>query len=116
MICIGLLLFLTYIKAIVTNIGSNIRLFTDATSLYIVVDDPITAANCLNTNVDKSSRWAATWLVSFNPAKTESLLISLKLNRPQHPSLSMQNHHIIEADSLNTLISISEMIVSGINT
>ena len=96
---LGPLLFLIYINDIVTDIGSNIRLFADDTSLYIIVDDPITAANCINTDLDKISRWAATWLVSFNPAKTESLLISRKLNRPQHPSLSMQNHQIIEVDS-----------------
>ena len=95
---LGPLLFLLYINDIVTDIGSNIRLFADDTSLFIVVDDPSDAANCLNTDLDKISRWAATWLVSFNPAKTESLLISRKLNRPQHPALSMQNHQIIEVD------------------
>ena len=88
-----------HLNDIVNDIGSNIRLFADDTSLYIVVDDPITAANCLNTDLEKISRWAATWLVSFNPAKTESLLISRKLNRPQHPALSMQNHQINEVDS-----------------
>ena len=95
---LGPLLFLLYINDIVTDIGSNIRLFADDTSLYTVVDDPSDAANCLNTDLDKISRWAATWLVSFNSAKTESLLISRKLNRPQHPALSMQNHQIIEVD------------------
>ncbi|MCG7868583.1 MAG: endonuclease/exonuclease/phosphatase family protein [Candidatus Thiodiazotropha taylori] len=95
---LGPLLFLLYINDIVTDIGSNIRLFADDTSLYIVVDDPTNAANCLNTDLDKISRWAATWLVSFNPTKTESLLISRKLNRPHHPALSMQNHQIIEVD------------------
>ncbi|MCG7870185.1 MAG: hypothetical protein JAY74_27935 [Candidatus Thiodiazotropha taylori] len=96
---LGPLLFLLYINDIVNDIGSNIRLFADDTSLYIVVDDPITTANCLNTDLDKISRWAATWLVSFNPTKTESLLISRKLNRPHHPALSMQNHQITEVDS-----------------
>ena len=63
---LGPLLFLLYINDIVTDIGSNIRLFADDTSLYIV-DDPSDAANCLNTDLDKISRWAATWLVSFSP-------------------------------------------------
>ena len=61
---LGPLLFLLYIHDIVIDIGSNIRLFADDTSLYIVVNDPITAANCLNTDLDKISLWATTWLVS----------------------------------------------------
>ena len=89
---LGSLLFLLYINGIATDICSNIRLFADDTSLYTVVDDPSDAANCLNTDLDKISQWA------FNPAKAESLLISRKLNRPQHPALSMQNHQIIEVD------------------
>ena len=69
---IGPLLFL--INDIVHDIGSNIRLFADDTSLFIIVDNPLTAARNLNTDLEKISRWAATWLVSFNPTKTESLL------------------------------------------
>ena len=84
---LGPLLFLLYINDIVTDTCSNTRLFADDTSLYIVVDDPSDAANCLNTDLDKISPWAATWLVSFSPAKKESLLISSKLHRPQHPAL-----------------------------
>ena len=43
--------------------------------------------------------WAKTWLVSFNPKKTESLLISRKLNKPVHPPLLMDNQVITEVDS-----------------
>ena len=71
---LGPLLFLLYINDIVTDIGSHIRLFADDTSLFIIVDNPITAANCLNTDLNKISRWAATWLVTFNPTKTEAIL------------------------------------------
>ena len=39
----GPLLFLLYINAIVEDINS-IRLFAEDTSLYIIVDDPIQAA------------------------------------------------------------------------
>ena len=72
---LGPLLFLLYINDIVNDIGSNIRLFADDTSLFIIVEDPLTAACSLNTDLDRISQWAATWLVSFKPAKTESLLI-----------------------------------------
>ena len=53
---VGPLLFSLYINGIVINIVSNIRLFADDTSIYVIVDDSITAANCLNTDFDKISR------------------------------------------------------------
>ena len=83
-----------YINDIVNDIGSNIRLFADDTSLFIIVEDPLAAAGSLNTDLDRISQWAATWLVSFNPAKTESLFISRKVNRPYHPPLFMQEYQI----------------------
>ena len=71
----GLLLFLLYINDIVKDNGSNIRLFADDTSLYIVVEDPTLALELLNSDLEKVARWSKQWLVSFNPFKTESLLI-----------------------------------------
>ena len=53
---LGPLLFLLYINDIVKNIGSNIRLFADDTSLFIIVDNPTTAALCLNSDLKKLSR------------------------------------------------------------
>ena len=58
---LGPLLFLIYINDIVHDIGSNIRLFADDTSLFIIVDNPLIAATNLNTDLEKISRWAATW-------------------------------------------------------
>ena len=95
---LGPLLFLLYINDIVIDIGSNIRLFADDTSLYIIVEDPVVAANCLNSDLNKITQWAATWLVSFNPTKTESIIKSRKSNRHRHPLIYMQNHQIIEVD------------------
>ena len=92
------LLFLLYINDIVTDISSNIRLFADDTSLYIIVDNPTTAADCLSMDLNKISRWAATWLVKLKPTKTEALLFSRKLNRPQHPPFLMQNHQMSEVE------------------
>ena len=39
---IGPLLFLLYSNDIVNDIGSNVRLFADDTSLFIIIDDPVT--------------------------------------------------------------------------
>ena len=95
---LGPLLFLVYINDFVIDIGSNIRLFADDTSLYIIVDDPVTAAGCLNTDLQRISRWASLWLVSFNPTKTEAFLASSTLNR-NHPPIYMQNQQITEVES-----------------
>ena len=45
---LGPRLFLLYISDIVEDINSSIRLFADDTSLYIIVDDAIQAAETLN--------------------------------------------------------------------
>ena len=84
-----------YINDIVRDVGSNIRLFADDTSLFTIVDNPVTAADSLNIDLNKISKRAATWLVSFNPAITEILLFSSKLHRRQHPPLSLfLNKHL----------------------
>ena len=51
---LGPLLFLLYINDIVEDIGSSIRLFADDTSLYIIVDNPLQAAEQLNSDLQKS--------------------------------------------------------------
>ena len=93
------LLFLIYINDIVTDIGSNIPLFADDTSLYIIVTDPDTSADLLSLDLMKISDWANKWLVIFQPPKTDSLVISRKINKPAHPPLFMQNQEIKEVDS-----------------
>ena len=93
---LGPLLFLVYINDIVDEINSNIRLFADDTSLYIIVENPIEAAIQLNADLEKVHQWASKWLVTFNPTKTESLLFTRKHNRPYHPPVTMNNNVITE--------------------
>ena len=45
------LLFLLYINDIVEDIHSSVRLFSDDTSLYIIVDNPFQAAEKLNSDL-----------------------------------------------------------------
>ena len=90
-------LSLYVINNIVNGIDSNIRLFADDTCLFIIIDNAPYAAACLN--FDKITRWAATWLVTFNPSKTEAILLSRKLNTLQHPPLYMENVQIQEVKS-----------------
>ena len=96
---LGPLLFLPYINDIVNDIGSNIRLFADDTNLFLVVENPDTAAETFNSDLEKITQLANTWLVKFIPAKTESLFIGKKVIKPVHTPLYMQNHEIKEVEN-----------------
>ena len=56
---IGPLLFLVHINDIVDEINSNIRLFADDTSPYMIVENPIEAAIQLNADLEKVHQWAS---------------------------------------------------------
>ena len=93
------LLFLIYINDIVEDIHSCIRLFADDTTLYIIVDNPIQAAETLNTDLAKIHAWASKWLVTFNSSKPESIILSRKIIKPLHPLLIMDQQIINEVTS-----------------
>ena len=86
---LGPLLFILFINDIVTDIKAEIKLFADDTSLFLVVDNPINAAEILNDDLHKIHKWSEQWLVKFNPQKTETLVISRKNIKPIHPTLYM---------------------------
>ena len=72
------LLFLIYINDIVNELWASVRLFADDTSLYIAVENPNTAAATLNNDFNFINNWATDWLVDFNAAKTQSMILTLK--------------------------------------
>ena len=47
------------------------------------------AADLMDTDLDKIHTWADTWLVKFNPHKTEELIIS----RKKYTKTSSGSHH-----------------------
>ena len=79
--------FLMFINDSVNEIGSCIRLFSDDTSLFIIVDDHVSPPEHLNADLIKILQWAETWLVTLNPNKAES---SHKISKPIYPSLYMR--------------------------
>ena len=95
---LGPLLFLIFINDITSEINSSIRLFADDTSLYVIVQNPQVATSNLLTDIVKISDWADTWLVNFNPSKSETLLFSRKLNRNAHDPLYMRTQPIKEVN------------------
>ena len=96
---LGPLLFLVYMKDIVEDIHSTIRLFVDDTSLYIIMEDPLRAADQLNSDLAKIHLWATKWLVSFNPSKSKSIIFSRKQIKPFHPPIEMNQQQISEVNS-----------------
>ena len=96
---LGPLLFLIYINDIIDAIHSHIRLFAGDTSLYLIVDEPCVAATQLNSDLAKNHVWAEKWLVKFNPAKSEAIVISRKTNKSYHPPLKMNDQPIKEVTS-----------------
>ena len=62
-----------------------------------IVEDPEIAADLMNSDLDKIHQWAKSWLVNFNPNKTEQLIISRKAVPPVHPQLEMNNVEIQKA-------------------
>ena len=88
-----------FINDIVKEIHSNIRLFADDTSLYIIVDFPDSAAQILILDLERLYNWAVQWLVKFNPIKTESLLFTRRVNLRDHPTLFFNDVPIQEVVS-----------------
>lgn len=68
----------------------GIRSFRSRT-LFIRVDDPRAATDILNTDLQEVESWSQQWLISFNPAKSTSMIISKKRNSLQYPDLVFIN-------------------------
>jgi hypothetical protein len=71
-----------------------VRLFADDTSIFLIVDNAIESADILNRDLNTITSSSNKWLVSFNPQKTETMVISQKVNKPHHPSLIMNNQQL----------------------
>ena len=95
---LGPLLFLLFINDIVNDIGANIMLFADDTSLFIIVENPVIAAVCLNSDLNVISQLAASCLVLFNPTKSESLIFSRYIEQTC-PSLFMNDQQLVEVET-----------------
>ena len=81
--------------------GSNDKLFADDTSLFIIADYPVIAADCINNDLGRLTQWAATWLVSFNHTKKKNRIRVnfAQIKQKQHPPLFKLNQQIIEVDA-----------------
>ena len=86
---LGPLLFLVYINDLVNVINNcEIRIFADDTCLHIIVDNELSAAKNINDDLIAIENWANQWLVDFSAPKTETMTISRKTKKRNHPPLS----------------------------
>jgi len=94
---LGPLLFLLYINDITDNVSTNIKLFADDTSLYVIIDEnPAHAAQVLTNDLSNIGEWAGIWDIKFNPTKTKSVIFSRKHNK-HHPPITFQNSQITDS-------------------
>ena len=95
---LGPLLFLIYINDICEVVQSNIRLYADDSILFSIGTNHQQINDSLTSDLDSITRWAQTWCITFNPNKTESLVLSRKL-KTNVPRLYMNQTPILEVKS-----------------
>ena len=76
---LGPLLFLLYINDIADEIQGLTRLFADDTSVGNTSSNTLSIVTKTNLDLSKIRNWAKTWLVKFNPNKTDIVIFT---NRP----------------------------------
>jgi hypothetical protein len=55
-----------------------VRLFADDTSIGHTALDEFTLKNMINIDLNNIKRWGDTWLVKFNPNKTEIMIFNIR--------------------------------------
>ena len=99
---LGPLLFLVYVNDLEQDIISSIRFFADDTSIFSVVNDPVTTAENLNHDLHMISKWANQWKMCFNPDPTkpaEEVIFSNKRIKTNHPPLFFDNNLVKQVES-----------------
>jgi hypothetical protein len=94
---LGPLLFLIYINDLTAVTRSNMKLFADDTSLYVEFDNPQTASDIINEDLEKVQSWADQWLVKFSPSKTNLMTCSYK--KKDYPPIKFNNKTLTSVDS-----------------
>ena len=76
---LGPLPFLVYVNDISESLLSLTRLYADDSSLFYSAARIIDIDGIVNHDLHILVRWAAQWLINFNPLKTEVILFTLRL-------------------------------------
>ena len=99
---LGSLFFLVYINDLSEKITSTVKLVSDDTSFFSVVNDPNISANELNKDSELISEWAYKWKVSFTPDKNkqaQGVVYSRKQSEPKNPPLLCNKTPVVYSSS-----------------
>ena len=80
---LGPLLFLVYINDLRNELKSNVKHFTDDTSLFTMVKDKQESVDVLSHDLSLISKWAFNWKMLINPH-------SNKKKTQNHPNISLK--------------------------
>ena len=84
---------------------SEVRIFVDDTSLFVVVNDPIPTFGFLDRDLRLIEKWDKQWKVSFNPDITKppvEIFFWTKDIKPYHPPLSFNGIVVDSVDEHKT--------------
>ena len=68
---LGPLFFLIYINDLLLGLTTNVKIFSDNTSLFSFVNNASVSASRLNNDLVKIGNWAFNWKMWFNPDHTK---------------------------------------------
>ena len=97
---LGPLLFLIYINDLPNELKSNVKLFSDDTSLFTIVMDKNESANIINNDLLQISKWAYNWKMFFNSDSkkpAQEVLFSRKTKVQLHPTINLSNIQVKKA-------------------
>ena len=89
------LLLLIYINDLSDNLSSNVKLFTDDTSLFSVIHNA-------NISAGELSGWVFQWKMIFNPdasKQAQEVIFSRKIKKTTHLSMVFNNAIVSQTNS-----------------
>ena len=95
---LGPLLFLIYINDIADDIQGLTRLFADDTSVGNISPDLDTVIRNTNCDLSKINTWAKSWLIKFNPMKTDIEIFTNKTIETINNNFEFDNQKLIHVD------------------
>ena len=98
---LGPLLFLIFINDLPDGLESVSKIFADDTSLFSVISDVMASSAEVNRDLQRITRWAYQWKMSFNPDPTKQaveVLFSCKRHLGQTPNVYFNNIPVARAD------------------